>query len=501
LLLTPRLASGASCDPAPSGLLAWWAGEGNARDSFGTNDGLLVGSVSFTNGEVARAFSFDGATGYVNNAVPVLTGVVDTYTMEFWAWPTGARASTPEDTTDISGTSNQRYAIFPNNGGNGPVAGSGVSVGNNGSSVFEHASGYLPSLLVYNAAISGWTHIAVVYSNRQPTLYVNGVVVATGLTSARSSSPSACLGETHSGYGYYRGLLDEVSIYNRALSATEIQTIYDVGSAGKCETGGIATAIAEIVIGSLAGATVTFGGHGYTSPPAVKIIGGGSSGAQAVAVVSNGLVIAVNILNGGTGYTSPPSIVIDPPVTPQPVLGMVPASLLTFSNLTISNVYLLQEFTAWYWSNQAASFLASNSVFAQPVPGWPVNGQYRLALSPVPAQAFATPVLSNGLFIAATVTSGGSGYVTTPAVAVVGGGGANAAAFARVSGGAVTNIVVTDDGFGYTGVPAVQIAPPPATAIVPAVMAMMRVERCCRAGRDLSHSSCPHTGTVARRKA
>jgi hypothetical protein len=114
------------------------------------------------------------------------------------------------------------------------VAGSGVSVGTNGISVFEHAPSYLPSLLVYNATITGWTHIAVVYSNRQPTLYVNGVAVQTGLTSARSSSPSTLLGEDGSGYGYYSGLLDEVSIYNRALSATDIQAIYNAGSQGKC---------------------------------------------------------------------------------------------------------------------------------------------------------------------------------------------------------------------------------------------------------------------------
>ena len=118
----------------------------------------------------------------------------------------------------------------------GAHAGSGVSVGTNGISVFEQAASYLPSLLVYNAAISGWTHVAVVYSNRQPTLYVNGVAVQTGLTSTHSSSPSTVLGESGYGFGYYAGLLDEVSIYDRALSGAEIQAIYNAGSAGKCES-------------------------------------------------------------------------------------------------------------------------------------------------------------------------------------------------------------------------------------------------------------------------
>jgi hypothetical protein len=218
-------------------LVAWWPGEGNANDIAGTNNGTLEGGVTFTNGEVGRAFSFDGVSGLITNAMPGLTYIMNSYTTEFWAWPTAARASTPEATSGVTGTSNQRYAIFPTPGGNG-FNGSGVSVGTNGVSVFEHAYRYLPSLLVYDAPIVGWTHIAVVYQNQRPTLYVNGLLVRTGLLSTAASYPSTCLGEGGSNvllpYGYYAGLLDEVSIYNRALSAAEIQAIYKAGSAGKC---------------------------------------------------------------------------------------------------------------------------------------------------------------------------------------------------------------------------------------------------------------------------
>ena len=49
-----------NCAPAPSGLVAWWRGEGNGSDSAGTNGGVLVNGVGFTNGEVGQAFNFDG---------------------------------------------------------------------------------------------------------------------------------------------------------------------------------------------------------------------------------------------------------------------------------------------------------------------------------------------------------------------------------------------------------------------------------------------------------
>ena len=74
----------------------------------------------------------------------------------------------------------QRYAIAPQHGGDVDYAGAGVSVGTNGISVYEHATDYMPSTLVYDTPISGWTHVAVVYNNGQPNLYINGTWVRTG---------------------------------------------------------------------------------------------------------------------------------------------------------------------------------------------------------------------------------------------------------------------------------------------------------------------------------
>jgi len=70
------------------------------------------------------------------------------------------------------------------------IVGAGVSVGTNGVSVFEHGGNYVPSLLVYDTPIQTWTHVAVVYSNRQPALYLNGNLVRVGLVSSQDSNPS-----------------------------------------------------------------------------------------------------------------------------------------------------------------------------------------------------------------------------------------------------------------------------------------------------------------------
>jgi hypothetical protein len=100
---------------------------------------------------------------------------------------------------------------------------------------------------------------------------------------------------------------------------------------------------------------------------------------------------------------------------------------------------------------------------------------YRLALSPVPAQAFATPQAVNGFVVGATVTSGGSGYVTSPAISIVGGGGTNATAVSHISGGVVTGISITSAGIDYTNTPTMQIAAPPAAAVSPTVQPVIRM--------------------------
>ncbi|MGA2248616.1 MAG: hypothetical protein ABSH48_26980, partial [Verrucomicrobiota bacterium] len=97
-------------------------------------------------------------------------------------------------------------------------------------------------------------------------------------------------------------------------------------------------------------------------------------------------------------------------------------------------------------------------------------------LNPVPTQAFATPEVVNNFVVGATVTSGGSGYITVPSVSIVGGGGTNATAIAQIFDGVVTNISIIDAGMDYTNMPTMEIAPPPAAAVFPAMQLVMRVD-------------------------
>ncbi len=226
----------------------------------------------------------------------------------------------------------------------------------------------------------------------------------------------------------------------------------------------------EVVIG----VNIIDGGYGYTNTPLVRFIGGGGSGAGAYAVVSNGVITSIIVTNAGYGYTTAPLLIIGPPFISNPVLKIAPMSFLSFTNMTLGGIYQFQQFVDYYWTNLPVSFTATNVLHTQIVPGF--GGTYRLAINPVPAQAFATPQVVNGFVVGATLTAGGSGYVTTPAVNIIGDGGSNAMAVASISGGVVQSVSITQAGFGYTNTVSIQIDPPPVAAVLPTIQAAMRMD-------------------------
>jgi hypothetical protein len=238
-----------------------------------------------------------------------------------------------------------------------------------------------------------------------------------------------------------------------------------------------ATATATVVNGFVVGATITDGGFGYTNTPTVWITGGGGSGAQAVAVVVNGLVIAVNILSTGSNYTNTPVIAIAPPFIPQPTMGITALSMLTFTNVAVGTNYQIQFVSGSTWANTGGAFTAASSTLTQYVAGTAGPNSYRMAITPVPQQAYATAQVVNGFVVGATLTSGGSGYTTNPATAILGeGGGSNATAIATVSGGVVTGIKITSTGIGYSNGANIIIAPPPVSALWPTVTQVMELD-------------------------
>lgn len=444
-----------------NGLVDYYPFKGNANDVVGTNNGVIYGGVTLAAdrfGSNNSAYAFNGVDGYIDIGNPIGNSPTD-FTETAWVdvisrETNGIIAEDVIITKRQAGFAGESWADLTVES-KAPDAGSGEII-IDGDDYFAQYFGTTIN------PTNSWVFLCEVCSNGNYQLYVNGSLQNAFSNPRLLSSPEHMYLMHEEAWGTFcHGLLDDVRIYNRALASNEVEQLYDIEAPPQA-----ATATATLVNGFVVGASIIDGGIGYTNTPLVHFIGGGGSGAEAVAVVSNGVVTAIDVLLTGSDYTNAPLVVVDPPVIPNPVLDIAPLSLLAFTNLVPGQGYQLQQFQSWYWTNLTAGFTASNNIYAYPSG----NGVYRLALSPVAAQAFATPEVVNGFVVGATVSAGGSGYVTAPFVNIVGAGGTNATAVASINDGVVTNITVMDAGYGYTSSVTIEIEPPPATAQSPIIL-------------------------------
>ena len=241
-----------------------------------------------------------------------------------------------------------------------------------------------------------------------------------------------------------------------------------------------AQAKAQISGGFVFSTVVTNAGSGYTTLPRVQFAGGGGNGAGGTVAVSSGKVTSITVTNAGSGYTSPPAVLIDPPN--GLLIGQTNATLnlnaITTNNfgnyfVVISNIYgsltssvatlslaYPPSFTQQPISQTIGAGSAVNfTVAASGTP--PLAYQWWMVASHL-TNATATPLVTNGFVLGATITKGGAGYLAVPAVQFIGGSGSGAGGISIVSNRMVTAIIVTNAGSGYTTHPTIQIAAPTA---------------------------------------
>jgi len=197
-----------------------------AVDSSGNNNtGTIAGATRVT-GQTGfgGALQFNGSSSIVNIAHSASLALSSGMTLEAWVNPSANAGTSVNDgwRTVIMkerSTTGLAYGLYSNDGDSNPSRPAGY-IRNNGTDV-EAANGPAVPLGV-------WTHLAVTYDGTTLRLYVNGVLrnsvaAAGGITA--STAPLRIGGNTVfsvPGTEYFAGLIDEVRIYNRALSAAEI---------------------------------------------------------------------------------------------------------------------------------------------------------------------------------------------------------------------------------------------------------------------------------------
>jgi len=170
------------------------------------------------------AFAGDG-TGILDGTV---LGNTNSFTVDFWVRPTLDLNVVAESNSGTPGLWGQRYLMHPELGSltwSAGHAGMGVSVGRNGIQVFEHSGSYLPALLTWQTDVLDWTHIAVVYSNNTPSLFINGAFVHSGVTSTQLFVHPTARNFGGSSYGYYDGQAWNYRVWNRPLASAEVAAL------------------------------------------------------------------------------------------------------------------------------------------------------------------------------------------------------------------------------------------------------------------------------------
>ncbi|MDD4644749.1 MAG: glycosyl hydrolase [Bacteroidales bacterium] len=154
---------------------------------------------------------------------------IKTFTIAGWVKP-GMEISLPEETHEGFPSVERNDVIFAAPGyelWSPRDAGAGISAGTNGICVTEHSAAYFPPVLVYATPITGWTHIAVVYQDNTPTLWINGKVARVGSKSPKTVHGSVGVVHMRSVLPFNGGLANLVQL-PVALSEKEIDALMKI---------------------------------------------------------------------------------------------------------------------------------------------------------------------------------------------------------------------------------------------------------------------------------
>ncbi|HLF70803.1 MAG TPA: LamG domain-containing protein, partial [Dehalococcoidia bacterium] len=174
------------------------------------NKGTIAGPSRINAGKYGKALNFDGINDQVDindsNSLDLTNGM----TLEAWVRPTASGGWRTIVLKEQTG--GLVYALYGNTSLNKP------------SGELATAAGGFDTNGTAALALNTWTHLATTYDGSVLSLYVNGVLVSSRTVGGAImvSTGKLRIGGNAIWGEFYKGRIDEVRIYSRALSAAEI---------------------------------------------------------------------------------------------------------------------------------------------------------------------------------------------------------------------------------------------------------------------------------------
>jgi hypothetical protein len=201
------------------------SGGGSTWYDVSGNGNHYSGGGTFGTGVYGGYYSFGGGSNKTGNGI----NVASTHTTEIWVRPQASQTmygTLCSGVSKFAGLTGVKYAVEPLN--MAPNAGTGIAVGTNGAQLIAHSAEYIPILATsgYTFSTSTFYQVVGVWSSNVPYLYINGTLYDSGCAADRTAY--ATMGQIGNGYyGAYTGDMSIMRHWNRALSGSEITTLYN----------------------------------------------------------------------------------------------------------------------------------------------------------------------------------------------------------------------------------------------------------------------------------
>jgi hypothetical protein len=226
--------SNSGCGGVTEGLVACYPFDGNANDASGNgNHGIVAGGVGYAEGKMGQAAQFNGKNGVVTATLPK---VKKTYSVSMFV-----------KLNSNNKVENQLFYLTRKNAIDRLGYLSTYPIGKKKIWHFgsrRYGKGWedrgTAAIDPEGMLINKWSHLVFILNDKEISLYVNGKLLKT-IESAYESDIEAhsnllfLVGGTTEKYQWMDGLIDEVRIYNRALTESEIKQLYNPACGGITE--------------------------------------------------------------------------------------------------------------------------------------------------------------------------------------------------------------------------------------------------------------------------